>query len=291
MSLKHIRRSRVPLDGTWFRTEGRLQSIMREAARYDDEMSWPSFVQDVWVPIWIRVELHPGEKTHTNPEGTYYHPIVKVGSFDLSPEVKLSTPYSAGLYKDSTLDGWDNENKWIYRVFENDPMHGEDVSAYACEQCQHYLYRDDDGLRHSHSACLFGGALVCRDCEYLGAIIPREVRDRLSLCRKLADTIGPACRKNFEAQVEQLSRIESWAKPAQTRWFLDSHKWSFCWSERVLTDAGWKPSLHGGLIQHGPHAVVGDDGAFALTTWDYAEKKERPATEDEINGVCWGIHT
>jgi hypothetical protein len=291
MALRHIRRSRVPLDGRWFRTEARLQSIMREAARYDDEMSWPGFVQDTWVPIWVRMEAHEGEKTPTNPEGTYYHPIVKVGCLSISPEVKPSSPHSAGLFKDSNLDGWDHENKWIYRVFESDRLLGEDASVYACDQCKHHLHRDDLGLRHSHSACLFDGGLVCRDCEYLGAIIPAEVRDRLSLCRTLADVIGPACRENLEGQVSALSRVESWCKPAQTRWFLDSHKWSFVWSERVLTDDGWKPSLHGGLIQHGPRPVLGEGGAFAFTTWDYAEKKERPATEDEIKGIYWGIHT
>jgi hypothetical protein len=127
------------------------------------------------------MEPHEGEKTPRNPDGTCYHAVVKVGCLSISPEVKLSSPYSAGLLKDSTLDGWDHENKWIYPVSECDPMLGEDASVYACDRCGHHLYRDDVGLRHSHSACLFDGGLVCRDCEYLGAIIPAEVRDRLSL--------------------------------------------------------------------------------------------------------------
>jgi hypothetical protein len=263
---------------------------MRDASRYDDEISWPGFVEDTMVPVWARMESHQGEKTPTNADGTYYHAVAKVGSLEFSPEVKLCSPYSAGLLKDSTLDGWDNENKWIYRVFESDPMLGEDASVYACDQCGHHLYRDDLGLRHSHSACLFDGGLVCRDCEYLGAIIPAEVLVRLNLCRTLADSISIECRQQFEGQVATLSRVESWGKPAQTRWFLDPHKWSFFWSERVLTDDGWKPSLHGGLIQHGPRPVL-SDGAFAFTTWDYSQQRERRATDDEIKGICWGIHT
>jgi hypothetical protein len=63
------------------------------------------------------------------------------------------------------------------------------------------------------------------------------------------------------------------------------------WSERVLIDDGWKQSLVGGLIQHGPTPHLGNDGPFTFTTWDYGLKAERPATEDEIKHIEWGLHT
>jgi hypothetical protein len=290
MALEHVKRSRVPLDGRWFRTTAGLQSIMRAAARYDDEMNWPGFVENTRVPIWVRMVPHQGQPTPTNPEAIYHHPIVKVGEFQGSTEVELDSGYSAGLTRDSNLDGWDNDHKWIYRVFEGDAPLGEDASIYVCDQCNESLYRDDDGVRHSHSACLHDGSLVCRDCDCLGLIVPGDSVARLARVRKLADFIGPKCRDHFERQLGVLGRTESWGHPSQTRLMLDC-KWSFFWSERLKVDGKWKRGMHGGLIQHGPSPHMDDDGNFTFTAWDYQANQQRPATEAEINNISWSLHT
>ena len=49
--------------------------------------------------------------------------------------------------------------------------------------------------------------------------------------------------------------------------------------------------MHGGLIQHGPHPTLNDDGSFAFTTWDFGLKRERQATAEEVGNIHWGIHT
>src|SRR5262249_9575632 len=156
----------------------------------------------------------------------------------------------------------------------------------------HGLYRDDLGLRHDRSACLMNGELVCRDCDWQGLVTQSDAVLRLERCRRLADFVGPACRENFERRIGVLS---AWnrgdGRPIQTRLMLDSHRWSFFWSEKVLVEGDWKQAMVGGLIQHGPTPVLGDDGAFAFTTWDYAVKAERPATLDEIQQIEWSIHT
>lgn len=290
MALKHVRRSRVPLDGRWFRTTARLQSILRAAARYDDEMNWPSCVSETWVPVWVSmVECHDAQQTRQNASGLIYRPTVRIGDMN-SPEVKLGDGYAAGLDKDSHLDGWDNDHKWIYRVFENDSPLGEDASLYLCDQCGHGIYRDDLGRRHDRSACIYDGGLVCRDCECLGLIVPGDSADRLENCRKLASFVGRKCRDGLERNLEVISRKESWGHPSQTRLMLDG-QWSFFWSERVRIDNEWKKGMVGGLIQHGPTPLLGDDGAFAFTTYDYGTKVVRPATEKEIASVCWSLHT
>lgn len=290
MALKHVKRSRVPLDGRWFRTTAGLQSILRDAARYDDEMSWPACVSETWVPVWVSMaECHDAQQTPQNPTGLIFRPTVRIGEF-CSPEVKLSYGYSAGLTRDANLDGWDTDQKWIYRVFEGDAPLGQDASIYVCDRCNEHLYRDDLGARFSHSACLYDGALVCRDCEYRGLIVPGDSAERLSRARRLADFVGGECREHFERQIGHLSRDESWGHPAQTRLMLDG-EWSFFWAERFLVDGQWKQGLVGGLIQHGPTPRLGNDGAFTFTTWDYEIKAVRAATEAEIRGIRWGIHT
>ena len=174
--------------------------------------------------------------------------------------------------------------KWIYRVSKGSDARRDGAPMPATSAASSLL-------RDRASTFTFGLPLTAVWFAATAATRgdhPRRGWDRLR-CVGRWPTISPECRKLDS--VEYLSRVESWGKPAQARWFLDSHKWSFFWSERVLTDDGWKPSLHGGLIQHGPRPALGEGGAFTFTTWDYAEKKERSATEDEIEGVCWGIHT
>ena len=291
MALTKIRRHRVPNDGTVIRTTASLNSIMRAVSRYDDDMEWPKFCNETSVPVYVRMELYKAQETRQRPDGMIYGPVVRVGAMD-SPEVPMfGHHHAAGLFNDYNLDGHDTTDKWLYRPLDDDAnSHGEDVSVYRCDLCNNDLYRDELGLRHDRSACIFRGGLVCRDCEVTGLVFDRETREQIVRCRKLADHLGPDCRKRFENHLEQLGLGFSFRWPAQTRLFRED-TWSFFWRTVCFTDAGKKEGMHGGLIQHGPHPTLNDDGSFTFTTWDYGLKKEREATAEEVAGVHWGIHT
>jgi hypothetical protein len=295
MALKKLTRRRCPLDGSWFRTTARLQSIMRAAAHYDDEMVWPKFVEDTIVPVWVRMEKYKAQETREHPDGMVYGPVIRVGTFE-SPELVMhGYHHAAGLYYDTRLDGLSagvHEDKWIYDVIEGDAESpGEDVGVYRCDQCGEGLYRDDLGLRDNYSACLMDGELVCRDCDWTGLVATQEVRDRIERCLKLAHVIGPECRRDFESRLAHLSLKQSWGdRPTQTRLFNDC-KWSFFFSERIKVDGEWKRGLCGGLIQHGPAPTLGDDGTWRFETYDYKEKRSRLATPEEIRSIRWSTHT
>jgi hypothetical protein len=297
MALRKVNRRRAPLDGTWFRTTARLQAIMRAVSHYEDDMKWPSFVEDTTVPIWVRMEKYKAMETREHPDGMIFGPVIKIGDFS-SPEAKMhGHHHAAGLYTDYTLDGYEagtRDDRWIYTVLDGDyaTSPGEEVSLYICDKCGHGLFRDDFGIRHDRSACLMDGELACRDCEWHGLVAPAETLDRLERCLELANFVGKDCWRTLFRSLEFLSRKERGnGNPIQTRLMLDSHKWSFFWAERVLTDDGWKNGMVGGLIQHGPTPTPQDDGSFSFVTWDYALKAERPATADEIRHIEWSLHT
>ncbi len=296
MSLVKIARRRVPLDGTWFRTKARLQSIMRAASRYDDEMWWPKFVEDTIVPVWVRMEKYKAMETREHPDGMIHGPVVKVGLED-SPELLLhGNHHAAGLYADHTLDGLDAGTpgeRWIYTVLDGDyaTSPGDEVSMYLCDKCGHGLFRDDFGKRFNNSACLKDGELVCRECEWTGMVIDAEVTQLAEKCRALAAYVGGDCNRSLERGFEDFARKESGnGSPLQTRVFRDSD-WSFFWSTKYLRDNEWKPYIHGGLIMHGPTPKPQDDGTYLFEQYDYGLKAVRPATTEEIDHIHWSIHT
>jgi hypothetical protein len=290
MALRHYPRKRMPLDGTWVKTDAHLGTILREAARDHDDRTWPEFLASVWVPIWVKLMPHQGLPTPSNPSATYYHPVIKIGDLN-APEIECVSPYTANLVRDGNLDCWDNDNRWIYRPLDGYPdAPGEDVSVYECNQCRQALYRDDIGRRHDRSACLDDGALVCRDCDVRGLVYAADVEERLERCRRLADHIGPEARRKFESQIEFLGRGVCFGHPCQTRLFLDG-QWSFFWRETLFTSEGKKDGMVGGLILHGPQPHLGADGSYEFTSWDYVDQCQRPATAAEVAGMSWGIHT
>lgn len=302
MALRQIFRKRVPTDGTWVRTKARLASLIREAIppHCDFGLDGDDSTQIV---VEARLWPHGGEKTQDNPSGIYFHAQIRYSQWGSHDEgshghrVTLGhvSPYLV-FYRDSRLDGWDSTDKWIYSPLAEDvaegfgKLPGEDVSVYECNQCEGWNYLDPEGRRFDRSACMFDGELVCRDCDTLGLVYSQDVSDRLAIARTLSARIGDDCLQQFENRLNLLGRRESWGFPAQTRLFLDGET-SFFWIEKVRREDGWKYSLRGGLIFHGPYVKVGHDGSFTFTKWDYDAARERPATEEEIAASSWGIHT
>lgn len=301
MALRHISRRRAPVDGTIFRTMARLNSIMGAACHHDDKYEWPPFVNDTMVPIFVRMETYKGGETRENPSGMTPGPVVRVGSMD-SPEINLfGYHHAAGLFRDYRLD-WRNgdSDKWNYNTIEGDTdAPGEDTSVYLCNKCGEHLYRDDAGRRPHYSACMQGGERVCRDCEFTGLVHDQEATEQIERCHKLADHLDANYqgdhppqwwRRQFDQQIGTLSRGFSFGNPAQTRLYKED-KFSFAWGTTIFTPEGKKRGMNGGLIQHGPCPVLGEDGTFAFRCWDYTLKCEREATAEEVGHISWSIHT
>ena len=222
MALTRILRHRAPLDGSWFPTTASLNSLLRAVCLYDDDMTWPKMVDDVRVPVFVRMETYLAQVTPRRPDGMMFGPVVRIGTMDSPDAAMFGHHHACGLFNDYQLDRDDPDNKWLYTPHGgNTSPPGEDVSVYRCDLCNNHLYRDDPGRRHDRSACLFDGALVCRDCEVTGLAYDQEVDDRLIRCRTLADFLGTECRRLFDRRIERLSGGFSFSNPSQTRLFND----------------------------------------------------------------------
>jgi hypothetical protein len=298
MALRKVTRRRCPTDGSWFRTEAHLDSILRSMSRdkrRSDDMEWPN-VGGVWVPIWARMEKYKAQETKAVPDGMIWGPIIKIGSWN-SPEIRMfGHHHSCGLSTDWNLDQGDapDDKRWIYAVIDGDLLSGgEDVSFYNCSACKKSLYRDDRGLRDHNSATIMDGGLVCRECEWTGLVASAGSQKQIERCQKLADYIGGDAAASFKRNLDHLSE-KSYGNNCQTQvrvWPED--QFSFTWSRKVR-EAGetqWRNGMHGGLIQHGPAPKLEEDGTFTFTVWDYELHKLREATQEEIDNIRWSIHT
>jgi hypothetical protein len=115
--------------------------------------------------------------------------------------------------------------------------------------------------------------------------------EQLDRCRKLAQFLGDDHISKFERQIEHLSHGFCWGRPSQTRLFKED-RFSFAWSTIMLMDDDTrKQGMNGGLIQHGPCPIIGEDGKYRFETYDYGAKKVREATPEEVGNISWSIHT
>jgi hypothetical protein len=290
----------------WFRTRAALGPVLREIAPnfhahhgqkpdYEGE-SRPDWMYGCTIPLWVRLMPHEGRDKRGNPIEVYHADVI-LDNDGIPGKTEFSDyiyPGSVGLEKDTELLGWDSA-EWIYRPFGYDDPEkttGEDASFWTCSNCGHRLYRDDAGTRHNYSACIYRMRRVCRDCDVRGmVIVGPETRQQLDHCMALADFIGGDCKQSLERNLERLSLGRSFGLESQVKLFRDSHRWSFAWNDVVFTPEGKKRGMHGGLIQHGPHPEIGTDGAYTFTVWDYKASEERPATDKEVEGIYWSIHT
>lgn len=266
---------------------------MRSATHYNDNIDWPPWINDVTVPIWVRMERYKAQETKRRLDGMTWGPIIKIGTQD-SPEVNMcGMHHAAGLSTDYHLDGYDasEDGKWLYYPLEGGADWGEDVSVYECSKCGKHLYRDDFGVRHDLSACLMDGDLVCRSCDWHGMIMDAEVQTHAEKCRLLAAHVGQDAQRSLERGFEMFARkLSGSEKPLQTRVWKDG-EWSFFWSTLALVDGEWKRWMHGGLIMHGPTPAKTENNDWSFSTWDYANKCARAATPTEVANVCWSVHT
>ena len=100
MGLKRIERRRCPHD-RWFKTEAKLNSLLRAMANYDDDKyTWPASFNETTVPIWVRMERYEAQKTLRRPDGMTWGPVIKIGSQN-SPEVPMfGYHHNCGLFYD-----------------------------------------------------------------------------------------------------------------------------------------------------------------------------------------------
>jgi hypothetical protein len=116
---------------------------------------WPSKVNEITVPVYIRMATYKAGESKLVPDGMRCGPVVRIGTFD-SPEIEMfGYHHCAGHTTDSDLDGWDasDQQKWLYTPLAGtiDP-HTEDAGIYFCDICKNHCYRDDFGLRWNTSA-------------------------------------------------------------------------------------------------------------------------------------------
>jgi hypothetical protein len=296
VALRKVTRFRAPIDGSWFRTQARLNGILRATTGYDDINVYPSWVDKTTVPIWVSMRPYKAQETRKNPSGMMFGPVVKVGATD-APEVEMfGHHWAAGLSYDDVLRGdWGGESldRWIYHPDPSgNPLdaRGEDASFYVCDKCEQTLYRDERGERSHNSATIFNGSLVCRDCDVTGLVMDADAEKQLMRCYALANHVGEGLPDRLARMVDRLAGGFSFGSPCQTRLFK-SDDYSFNWSTTVFTEEGKRRGMNGGLIQFGPHPKeTGVDG-YTFRQWDYSLKAERDATPEEVANISWSIHT
>ncbi len=159
---------------------------------------------------------------------------------------------------------------------------GGDYSLYFCDQCNRFVlpWSDDNGN------------LVCAGCDPLSGIIyDQKTADQIDRARDLADFVGPDARRSFERGIEHLAYTPNGRELPRRAYLHKEDKFSFYFVISVYSDGKWSRDYNGGLIMHGPHVEITPDGSYKFTTWDYAEKRSRSATQEEINYIHWSTHT
>lgn len=292
MALKKFERRQVPIDGTMFRTKVNLGSVIYAADRSAVVSALPAFVGCTWLPAWVHMAQYQAQKTTLNPTGIRWGPVVCLGDAD-SPTISLhSNNHAAGLHHDWDLLG-DNidGSRAFYCPLEGEEAPGHDVSIYECDICKQSLYADPLSLRSHKSAMLQGVDLVCRDCEATGLVTDADSLGQLDRCKALAKFLGGDSERSLDRSLGFLSGATSFGSASQSR-LWKSDKWSFDFLISYITPG--QPArrcMNGGLIQHGPTPILGDDGAYTFRQWDYSEKRERDATPEEIGHISWSTHT
>jgi hypothetical protein len=296
VSLVKLSKKRCPLDeNRVFVSMGNLNSLLRVMSHYSDECVWPSDVNKIDVPVFVRMVRYKAGESRLVPDGMRWGPMVRVGSVE-SHEINMcGYHYAAGIATDMGLDGCDagDNHKWLFDAVDH-PFNTlcEDAGIYRCDICNEHVYRDDFGLRFNRSATIFDGSLVCRDCEVHGLIAPRETREQMDRAHKLASFIGGDALASYLRGMEQYQqKTTGGGRPCQTRLYKED-MYSFGWSTLVQNDEGvWHRWIHGGFIKHGPNAEPAEGGDYNFTTWDYGQKCVRSATTEEINHIHWSSHT
>jgi hypothetical protein len=263
--------------------------------RYRVYWRFPRELDEGEEPYWThsaqyRIRDTTDESKYRN--GTYTYAIY--WDFDL---IQVYHDHRVFYDEDESKKWWSGEGGHLYIPGSDDPDEcpGPDYSLYQCSNCEKWVqpHSDDDGN------------LVCPECGPLyGLVHGVKTAEQIERARALASFVGPKCRDELERRLNFLAHREGWGYPSQTLLYGED-QFSFYFVMQSFVDGQWKRGMNGGLIMHGPHVEevnssalpkgqhveVAPDGGYAFTTWDYQEKRSRPATEAEIRSICWSTHT
>lgn len=275
----------APTDGSWFLTSISLGRLVREFSKEGIESDINEVAGASRIPIWVSLVARQDDGI--------LRPLVRIASMD-SPcvEPNRESCYAVGLFRDSsTLEGtpW-GQTAWQYIPLDPTTDKNHDTTAFACDKCKQTLYRDDRGRRWSNSACLSpDGERICRTCEASGPIYHFETEAHIEKMKRLADRIGGECKERFDRDLDRLMCMLGSKDPrCQIQIYRDS-PFSLHW-QLVY---GGERGMNGGLILHSyPVTDIKEyAGEFEFLVYDREKKEDRPATEEEISKMSWGIHT
>ncbi len=190
----------------------------------------------------------------------------------------------------------DGQGGFLYEPASDDPKEcpGGDYSLYYCGDCQKWV----------EPFSLDDGSLACPKCspELRGLVYDTKVADQLDRARALASYVDTAygylrnplersSRESLERSLAWRNTDTHWSRPGRCNLYAED-KFSFYFVDQAFSEnKKWERSMNGGIIMHGPHVKIGDDGAYEFTTWDYELKCSRPSKPEEIAHIDWSTHT
>lgn len=281
MSLTVMPRRVAPLNGSWFNTGICLVQLI------DLLDSGPGVVIDSnaqmsRVPIWVNLE--PTEDSALHKAG------IRIGSID-APAFYGFGAYQVGLFTDLSFNpelNWKNP-QWLYQPWDDDADENEDATAFYCDKCRQTLYIDLDGRRESRSAVPDkDGNIICRNCDAVGPVFDKRAEERIALCRRLADRIGPKCREKLDRDMDLMLGGKWFGQECQCRIYCDGD-----YSLGFHISRKGKTCIVGGLIlhQHPCEIRQTEDGFDFERHYHNGQVYSMRATEEEIGNIHWSIHT
>ena len=259
--------------------------------RYRVYWRFPRELDEGEEPYWTHSSQYRIRDTNDETkyrDGTYTYAIY--WDFDL---IQVYHDHRVSYDEGESKKWWSGEGGHLYVPASDDPEKcpGPDYSLYQCTDCEKWVqpHSDDDGN------------LVCPECGPLfGLVHGVKTAEQIERARALASFVGPKCRDELERRLNFLAHREGWGHPVPDP-PLQRGPVQLLLRDAVLrgraVEAGherWPDHARparGGSPLPWQHVEITPDGGYAFTTWDYQEKRSRPATDAEIRSICWSTHT